>query len=161
MTSFYASENQKRLIDLLIATQSYKGDDPFDTHYERRTSFEDFLYGPDSVTNCGCGKPDKTLLLVMDALNLCAIDGTEERKIFTQEKFAVDYVTDNGLVQLLFYVLHDKEFIAHGGSVGYSWLTDAGKVFRVLLDQYLNEPDAQQMLNWEFDIDFGAVLATD
>jgi hypothetical protein len=158
MTSYYA-ENKKRLVDLLIATQSFKNDDPFDTYHERRASFEVFLYSSDSVTNCGCGNPDKTFLLVMDALNLCAIDGLEERKIFTQEKFGVDYVTDNGLVQLLFYVLHDKGFIQHGGSVGYSWLADAGKVFRALLDLFVNEPDSEQQLNWEFDIDFEAVLA--
>ena len=158
MTSHYA-ENQKRLVDLLVATQSFKNDDPFDTYHERRASFEVFLYSSDSVTNCGCGNPDKTLLLVMDALNLCAISGLEERKAFTQERFGVDYVTDNGLVQLLFYVLSDKEFIQHGGGVGYSWLTDAGKAFRVLLNQHLNELDWEQQLNWEFDIDFDAVLA--
>lgn len=158
MTSNYA-ENQKKLVDLLIATQSFKNDDPFDTYHERRASFEVFLYSSDSVTNCGCGNPDKTFLLVMDALNLCAIDGLEERKAFTQERFGVDYVTDNGLVQLLFYVLSDKEFIQHGGGVGYSWLTDAGKVFRALLNQHLNELDWEQQLNWEFDIDFDAVLA--
>lgn len=154
-------ENQKRLVDVLKATQSFKDNDPFNTQYERRTAFESFLSSPDSIPNCGCGDPDETLVKVLDALNLCAIKGTEQRKDFTQEKFGVDYVTNDGLVQLLFYVLDDKEFIQHGGGVGYSWLSDAGKVFRALLNQYLNEPDAEQLLNWDFEIDFEAVLAAD
>lgn len=160
MTNNY-QENQNRLIDIMTATQSFKDTDPFNTHYERRTAFEDFLSGPDSIPNCGCGDPSETLIKVLDALNLCAIKGIEERKTFTQEKFGLDYVTNDGLVQLLFYVLDEKEFIQHGGGVGYSWLSDSGKVFRALLDQYLNEPDSEQLLNWEFDIDFDAVLAAD
>lgn len=160
MLNHYA-ENQKRLIEVMKGTQSFKNADPFDTHYERRAAVEAFLLGPDGVPNCGCGDPDRTLFKVLDALNLCTIDGLEERKTFTQEKFGVDYVTDDGLVQLLFYVLDDREFIQHGGGVGYSWLTDAGRVFRALLSMYLNEPDAEQLLNWEFDIDFDAVLAAD
>lgn len=160
MFNHYA-ENQKRLVEILKETQSYKSDDPFDTHYERKAAFEVFLLGPDSIPNCGCGEPDNTLLKVLDALNLCALKGTEERKAFTREKFDVEYVSDDGLVQLLFYVLDDKQFIQHGGGVGYSWLTDAGKVFRALLNLHLNEPDAEQQFNWEFDIDFDAVLAAD
>lgn len=160
MSNNYA-ENQKRLVEELKATQSFKNDDPFDTHYERKAAFEVFLLGPDSIPNCGCGEPDSTLFKVLDALNLCALEGTEARKTFTQEKFGVDYVSDDGLVQLLFYVLDDKGFIQHGGGVGYSWLTDAGKVFRALLNLHLNEPDAEQQFNWEFDIDFDAVLAAD
>lgn len=160
MTTHYA-ENQTRLVEILKATQSYKSNDPFDTLYERRAAFEAFLLGTDSIPNCGCGDPDSTFRLVLDALNLCTIEGTEERKAYTQEKFGMDYVTNNGLVQLLFYVLDDKEFIEHGGGVGYSWLTDAGKVFRALLHLHLNEPDSEQQLNWDFDIDFDAVLAAD
>jgi hypothetical protein len=160
MTNNY-QENQNRLVDIMKATQSFKDTDPFTTNYERRNAFEDFMSGPDSIPNCGCGDPNETLIKVLDALNLCALKGTEERKTFTQEKFGVDYVTSDGLVQLLFYVLDDKEFIQHGGGVGYSWLSDAGKVFRALLDQYLNEPDAEQLLNWDFEIDFDVVLAAD
>lgn len=160
MTNNY-QENQNQLVDIMKATQSFKDTDPFNTNYERRTAFEDFLSGPDSIPNCGCGDPDETLIKVLDALNLCAIKGTEEREIFTKEKFGVHHVTNDGLVQLLFYVLDDKGFIQHGGGVGYSWLSDAGKVFRALLNQYLNEPDVEQLLNWDFEIDFDAVLAAD
>ena len=160
MTTHYA-ENQKRLIEVMKATQFFKSDDPFYTNQERRTEVESFLLSPDGVPNCGCGDPDSTFRVVLDALNLCAIKGTEERKTYTQEKFGVDYVTNDGLVQLLFYVLEEKAFIQHGGGVGYSWLSDAGKVFRALLHLHLNEPDAEQQLNWEFDIDFDAVLAAD
>lgn len=160
MTNLY-TENQKRLVEVLKATQSFKNDDPFDTYYERNASFEAFTLGPEGIPNCGCGDPDKTLRVVLDALDLCAINGFSERATFIKEKFGVEYVSDNGLVQLLFYVLDEARFIQHGGGVGWSWLTDAGKVFRALLNQYLNEPDAEQLLNWEFNIDFDAVLAAD
>lgn len=156
MTSY--QEKQDRLIELMKETQSYKTDDPWDTSYERRRAVEDFLYGPDSITNCGCGSPEKTLQIVLDALDYCALEGLPERTAFLQEKFGVEYVSDNGLVQLLFYVLTDKDFTQHGGSVNGSWLTDAGKVFRALLNLHLNEPDTEQLLNWEFDIDFEAIL---
>jgi hypothetical protein len=158
--SNYYQENQKRLVDVMKATQSFKNDDPFDTNYERRTAFESFLLGPDSIPNCGCGDPDQTLIKVLDALDSC-VKVSEERRLFMREKFGVNYVSDDGLVQLLFYILDDKGFIRHGGGVSSSWLSDAGKVFRALLNQYLNEPDAEELLNWDFEIDFDAVLAAD
>jgi hypothetical protein len=155
------TENQKRLVETLKSTWSYKSDDPFDTYYERRTALESFLLSPDSTTNCGCGNPDETLKFVLTALDYCALDELDERKGFLQEKLGVEYVSDNGLVQLLFYVLNDKGYTQHGGGINGSWLTDAGKVFRALLKMYFNEPDADQMLNWEFDIDFNAIIAAD
>jgi hypothetical protein len=157
MTTY--AENQAQLIELMKATQSFKDDDPFDTHFERKAAVEEFLHSSVSIPNCGCGDPELTWQTALDALDFCAVKGLDERKAFLKEKFGVEYVSDAGLVQLLFYVLSDKAFIEHGGSVNGSWLTDAGKAFRALLHLHLNEPDAEQQLNWEFDIDFDALLA--
>lgn len=151
MTSY--QENQNRLIELMKETQSFKSDDPFDTHYERRMATEEFLYGPESIPNCGCGSPEKTLQNALDALDYAALDGLSERTAFLQDKFGVGYTSDDGLVQLLFYVLTEKGYIQHGGGVNGSWLTDAGKIFRALLDYHLNEPDSE--------LDFEAILAAE
>ena len=158
MTNHY-EENQKRLVEELKETQSYKVAEPFSTYYARREAFESFLYGPNGLPNCGCGSPDDTLMAFMEALDFCALKDNDERAAFLQEKFGVKYVTEDRLVQLLFYVLDDKEFIEHNYSIGGSYLTDAGKVFRAILTMYLNEPTTEQIANKVFGIDFDAALA--
>lgn len=142
-------------------TQSFKNDDPFDTYFHRRMAVEDFLFEPQSLPNCGCGNPEKTLQSALDALDYCALDGLPERTAFLKEKFGAEYASDDGLVQLLFYVLTEQGYIQHGGSVNGSWLTDAGKIFRALLDFHLNEAESDQQLNWEFELDFEAIIKAD
>jgi hypothetical protein len=158
MTNHY-EENQKRLVEALKATQSFVGREPFATYYQRREAFESFLYGPDGLPNCGCGNPDDTLQAFMEALDYCALKDNDERKALLKEKFGVEYVTDDRLVQLLFYVLDNKEYIAHEYSIGGSYLTDAGKALRAILTMYLNEPTTEQIADKVFGIDFDTALA--
>lgn len=120
-------ENQKRLVEALKATQSYTASDPFATYYGRREAFEDFLYGPDGLPNCGCGDPDNTLQAFVEALDFCSLKDNDERTAYLQEKFGVEHVSSDRLVQLLFYVLDDKAYIEHNYSIDGSSLTDAGK----------------------------------
>jgi hypothetical protein len=152
-------ENQKRLVNALRETQSFKNDDPFRTYYKRQEAFESFLYSSDGLPNCGCGNPDDTLLAFMEALDYCALRDSDERKAFLLEKFGVEYVTDDRLVQLLFYVLDDKGYIEHNFSINGCFLSDAGKALRAILTMHLNEPSVEQISNNMFGIDFDAVLA--
>jgi hypothetical protein len=153
-------ENQKRLVEALKETQSYAdSEDPFRAYFGRREAFESFLYGPDGFPNCGCGDPEDTLKAFVDALDYCALKDNDEREAHLQEKFGVDYVSNDRLVQLVFYVLDDKAFIEHNFSIGGSYLTDAGKVLRAIFEMYFNEPTTDQIADEAFDIDFDAVLA--
>lgn len=153
-------ENQKRLVEALKTTQSYADpEDPFHAYFERREAFESFLYGPDGLPNCGCGNPEETLKAFVDALGYCALKDNDEREAHLQEKFGVGYVTDDRLVQLVFYVLDNKSFIEHNFSIGGSYLTDAGKVLRAIFEMYFNEPTTEQIADEMFSINFDAVLA--
>lgn len=159
MTTY--AEAQEELVQKLIATQSYKDNNPFSTYYKRREDFEEFLFSSECLPCCGCGNPEATIKKALDALTYCSLNGLDERTSFLQEKFGVDYVSNDGLVQLLFYVLDDNGYIEHGGSVNGSWLTDAGKILKALMENHFNdECDADQILNWDFDIDFKAIRAT-
>lgn len=153
-------ENQKRLVEELKATQSHLAADPFATYYGRREAFETFLCGPDGLPNCGCGDPDETLKAFVEALDYCALKDNDERAAYLQEKFGVEYVTSDRLVQLLFYVLDDKSYIEHNYSIGGSYLTDAGKVLHAIFKMYFNEPTTEQIANKVFGIDFEAALAS-
>lgn len=158
MTNYY-EENQKRLIEELKATQSHLVAEPFAMYFERREAFETFLHDPDGIPNCGCGESDSTLQAVLDALDYCALKDSDVRQTFLKEKFGVDYVSNNRLVQLLFYVLDDKAFIEHNFTINGSYLTDAGKALRAILTMYLNEPTTEQIANKIFGIDFNTALA--
>lgn len=159
MTNHY-EENQKRLVEVLKETQSYVDADPFRTYYQRREAFESFLHGPDGLPNCGCGDPDDTLQAFVEALDYCSLKDNDERTAYLQKKFGVDYVSDNRLVQLVFYVLDDKEFITHNYSINGSYLTDAGKVFHAIFKMYFNEPTTDQIADKRFGIDFDSALAS-
>ena len=152
-------ENQARLVEALKATQSYTAADPFATYYGRREEFESFLYGPDGLPNCGCGDPDDTLQAFVEALDFCSLKDNDERRAYLQEKFGVEYVSSDRLVQLLFYVLDDKGYIEHNYSIDGSYLTDAGKVLHAIFKMYFNEPTTEQIANKVFGIDFEAALA--
>lgn len=153
-------DNQKRIVEALKETQSYADpEDPFRTYYVRREAFESFLYGPDGFPNCGCGDPEETLKAFVDALDYCALKDNDGRKAHLQDKFGVDYVSSDRLVQLVFYVLDDKAFIEHNFTIGGSYLTDAGKALRAIFDMYFNEPNIDQIADGAFNIDFDAVLA--
>lgn len=154
-------ENQKRLVEVLKTTQSYVDSDPFVTFYERRDAFESFLYGPDGLPNCGCGNPDDTLQAFVEAMNYCALKDNDERKAYLQEKFGAEYVSDDRLVQLVFYVLDNKSYIEHNYTIGGSYLTSAGKVLLAIFKMYFNEPTVDQIADEMFNIDFDAVLAAD
>jgi hypothetical protein len=153
-------DNQARLVELLKITQSLTGRHEFATYYSRREAFESFLYGPDGLPNCGCGDPDDTLQAFLEALDYCALKDNDERTALLKEKFGVENVTEDRLVQLVFYVLDNKGFIEHNYSIGGSYLTDAGKALRAILTMYFNEPDTEQIAKGEFNIDFDAALAT-
>lgn len=155
----YYENNQKRIVDLLKETQSYKEADPFSTYHRRKEEFEMFLDGPDGLPNCGCGSPEETAQAFMEALDYCALKDQDERHAFLMDKFGVEYITDDRLVQLLFYVLDNKGYIEHNFSINGSFLSDAGKALRAVLTMYLNEPSTEQIANKVFGIDFASALA--
>lgn len=159
MTTY--DEKQKQLVADLIETQSYVEDDPFGTYEERKSLFSTFLYTDSGLPCCGCGDPESTLLAIVNALTICSMDGVEERKALMQEKFKTEYVSNDPLLQMLFYVLDEAGYTTHGGSINYCWLTDAGKVMLVLLKRFLeiDELTGDQIFEGNFEIDFETILA--
>lgn len=95
----------------------------------------------------------------MEALDYCALKDNDERDAYLQEKFGVEHVSGDRLVQLVFYVLDDKGYIEHDFSIGGSYLTDAGKVLHAIFKMYFNEPTINQIADKKFGIDFDAALA--
>lgn len=159
MTTY--DEKQKQLVDDLIETQSYVSDDPFGTYEERKSLFSTFLYSDSGLPCCGCGDPESTLLSIANALTICSTDGVEERKALMQEKFKTEYVSNDPLLQMLFYVLDEAGYTTHGGSVNYCWLTDAGKVMLPLLKRFLDIDGltTNQIADGDIDFDFEAILS--
>ena len=162
MTINGATPDQKEIVAQLIATTTYEEHDPFRTYQKRDDDFASFLAGPLGLPGCGCGKPENTLLSFLNALEYCALTDQKKRSTYLKRKFGVAHVSDNSLVQLLFYVLDEKHFIEHDFSLNGSTLSDAGKVLRVLLKRHLgmNAPTNAQIVEWKFDIDLDSILAS-
>ena len=64
-----------------------------------------------------------------------------------KQKFGVRYAFESPFAQLLLYVLNDKKYISHKYDLGECRLTDAGRLFHVLLKRSigLDEPTFDQI----------------
>jgi hypothetical protein len=65
----------------------------------------------------------------------------DERAKFLLEHFNTDYVSDNGLLQFLFYMLITMNLISHNYSLNAATLTPTGAVFYELLEDYMERGD--------------------
>jgi hypothetical protein len=111
-----------------------------DAAVSRLEAFEEVLLRDYPILGyCGCGSPEKTLADLLKALEYCNLD-TEldgERAKFLLEHFNTDYVSDNGLLQFLFYMLITMNLISHNYSLNATTLTPTGEVFYELLKDYM------------------------
>ena len=132
---------QQEIITRLNAAQSFADDDEGYQRYMRRELFEGFLYGEYGLDFCGCGNQEASLWAVVNALEMASMVSAAERSHALMKAFGVIAVSDDALVQVLFYLLTVKGFMDHPdeGSVDDSELTPAGHVFLPMLKKYLEQ----------------------
>lgn len=132
---------QQKIIDQLNDTQAFEHDDEGYQRYMRRERFEGFLYGEYGLDFCGCGNQEASLQAAVTALEFASTVSNKERSRVLMRAFGVEKVSDNALVQVLFYLLTAKGFMEHDDDreVNDSELTSAGKVFLPMLKDYLGQ----------------------
>lgn len=132
---------QQKIIDRLNETQAFESDEEGYQRYMRRELFEGFLYSEYGLEFCGCGNQEASLQAAVNVLDFAAAVSNEERSRVLMRSFGVGKVSDNALVQVLFYLLATKGFIEHDDewSVNESELTGAGEVFLPMLKDYLGQ----------------------
>lgn len=130
---------QQKIIDRLNESQDFESEDKGYQRYMRRELFEAFLYSEYGLEFCGCGNQEASLQAVVNALEFASAVSNVERSSVLMRTFGVQKVTDNALVQVLFYLLTAKGFIEHDDDmdVNDSELTSAGQVFLPMLRDYL------------------------
>lgn len=162
MTASY-DEEQDRIVDALAETQSFESDEPFATYHEHRKAFEMFLHGPDGIPLKILGDPALTLFAVLKTLDYCMIETVEDSRVFLRGQFGMetDNIPHNSAWGMLSNLMVTKGYLDNEGDLGGSDLTPAGKVFRALLRNHLNEPTSEKIQNWEFEIDIDDALFDD
>ena len=134
-------DTQQRIIDRLNAAQAFVDEDEGYQNYMRRELFEAFLYGEYGLDFCGCGNQEASLFAVVKALEFAATLSDERRVLVLMKAFGVKKVSENALVQVLFYLLTVKGFIDHADekSIDDSEVTKAGAAFLPMLKEYLGD----------------------
>lgn len=133
---------QQKIIDRLTEIAAFVDDDEGYQRYMRRELFEGFLYSEYGLEFCGCGNQEESLFAVVKALEFASVAiKDKDRAHVLMQSFGVEKVSDNALVQVLFYLLTVKGFVDHGDDscINESELTEAGKVFLPMLKDYLGE----------------------
>jgi len=125
-------------------------EDPYTSEYihaaiERSEAFEEVLLRDYPVLGyCGCGSPSLTLEALLKAMKYCTISteyGDTEREEYLQEHFGIVHVSNDGLVQFLFYSLVTMGLLRHNYSLNAATLTNEGEIFYQLLDEYVEAGD--------------------
>jgi hypothetical protein len=116
----------------------YKAEDGVGfTHNDMDYHTEEDLIMSGMLGFCGCGNPDNCLKYILDVLTHIdkSIKGmpNEEWHKQRQELFQ----GNEGAMYFIYYVLDEKEFTEHGGSVP-GWLTEKGQHLKTLLEEYFN-----------------------
>jgi hypothetical protein len=97
-----------------------------------------FIFG--HLPLCGCGTPDEVLALIVKILQ-AARDGTNVLQA------AGGY---EPLHYLAVYALDKARMLEHGGSCGWSWLTNKGAVTLAYLEKYGIDSD-NDTTKWPWD----------
>lgn len=113
---------------------------------------------------CGCGCPEASIRAVRDYLAAVnhhtknnTDEGWEEARQMLKDKFGVEYVTDDPLLQYMAYHLDDRGLTDHGSSINGAWIEERGEkclyVFDLLLKEEYgeNESDPEMELMHEFE----------
>lgn len=98
--------------------------------YELVEEIADF-FSYEIIKLCGCGCPEDTIISIRDYLQIVNDKRNEEWEAIKNnflEKFGVETVYDNPLLQFMAYMLDDKGLTEHGTSIGGNWITDLGKM---------------------------------
>ena len=97
---------------------------------------------------CGCGDIDSTLIAIRDYLYLVkhrtdnnTTEGWNESKHMLKEKFGVDHISNDRILQYMAYSLDTMEFTDHGSSINGTWILDLGRIALYLFDLYFGEED--------------------
>lgn len=104
-------------------------------------SLKFFIY--EKLGICGCGSPEDTMLVIRDLLDIIfeysQLEFSEksyEEKWQKLNSLSGSLLTTNnwnGILQFIMYVLDDRGFLEHGGSIGSAWISAEGIMFRSLL----------------------------
>lgn len=149
MSSKMTDVNQLTMLEKLTAIRDIGEDidpenisDSIEASRSRSEAFEEVLLRDYPILGyCGCGTPALTLQRIHEALVFCTIsteyDDTE-RTEYLQEVFGTDYVSHDGLVQFLFYILVTLELVNHSYSLNAATLTEEGEIFQQLLTDFLS-----------------------
>lgn len=121
-----------------IAANGYSNLNAVDAANE---SLKFFIY--EKLGICGCGSPEDTLLVIRDLLDIIyeysqlefSENNYEEKwhKLNSLSGTLLNTNKWNGILQFILYILDDRGFLEHGGSIGGAWLSAEGIMLRNLL----------------------------
>ena len=99
---------------------------------------------------CGCGRPEDTIIAIRDYLQIVNDKRNDKRETIKNkflEKFGVETVYDNSLLQFMAYMLDDKGLTEHGTSIGGNWITDLGKMCLYVYKLLDIEEESEETIN--------------
>lgn len=110
----------------------------------------EFLY--EDLGTCGCGTPDDTIkvlqiVLTSHSVDHNRIDWWEAKSKMLNDICGIDRNKNsnyNGLIQFVQYILDDHKFMEHGSSIGGAWLTEKGKIFLEIINEYFSEEKEEE-----------------
>lgn len=104
-------------------------------------SFKFFIY--EKLGICGCGSPEDTMLVIRDLLDIIFEYSQLEfsEKNYEEKRQKLNSLSGsllttnnwNGILQFIMYILDDRGFLEHGGSIGSAWISAEGIMLRYLL----------------------------
>ena len=112
--------------------------------------YEEYLIEPlmdyymfEELGLCGCGVPEETYEAIRLYLQIRK-DWYEDKIEYVEvnRRYLTDLHIDDadelqsGILQFMMYVLDDRGFTDHGGSIGGCWLTDAGERLLTVLNAW-------------------------
>lgn len=108
-------------------------------NWELTKELRDFFCG-EIIGMCRCGIPEETYSTITSYLDLI---NKRTNKDLDFDKFSVElkklfgceYISDNGLLQFMAYILDDKGFTDHGSSINACCITNIGEMLLFVLKE--------------------------
>lgn len=108
------------------------------------------FYMHEELGLCGCGNPEftyETIRRYLSIRNEFVISKIDYQEVIDRYKndLLLDYNNDiqYGLLQFMMYILDDKDFTTHGGSIGGCWLTKKGQRLLKVLEAWRTREDEE------------------
>ena len=101
------------------------------------------FFSYDILNLCGCGIPENTWEVIHHILSIRLLaremDYSEIKKMYKDElHLDADDDLQHGSLQFILYILDDCGLVEHGSSVGGCWLTELGKMYLTVLDEWFD-----------------------